>query len=69
MIETFISSTDAAVWTDEFIARFGGKETPDWGTMIGWFSNAMVAQEQATRKKYDPETRQSYVRAGLDPDS
>lgn len=34
-------TTDAAVWTDAFIERFGDGPCPDWGTMVGWFANAI----------------------------
>jgi hypothetical protein len=41
-------SMDAKVWTDAFIARYPHM---DWGVMIGWFANAMMAAfDEATRR-------------------
>lgn len=34
--------TDAAKWTDEFLATFPDG-TDDWGTLVGWFANAIEA--------------------------
>jgi len=33
---------DAAIWATEYEARFPDK-TPDWGTLVGWFANAIEA--------------------------
>ncbi len=34
--------TDAAIWANEYEARFPDG-TPDWGTLVGWFANAIEA--------------------------
>ncbi len=34
--------TDASKWTDEFLAIFPAG-TNDWGTLVGWFANAIEA--------------------------
>ena len=34
--------TDAAKWANEYMDRFSD-ETPDKGTLIGWFANAIEA--------------------------
>jgi hypothetical protein len=43
---------DASIWTDEWMKTI--KEHPeipqDWGTMIGWFSNAIMAGYDKGRK-------------------
>lgn len=41
-----LSTTDAKVWAQEFMRLFGDRrEDIDEGLMIGWFANAMAAQE------------------------
>lgn len=47
-----LQTTDAEVWADEFMRLFGDRpEVIDKGLMIGWFANAMAAQEMAGTKK------------------
>ena len=36
-----LSTTDAAIWTDQFMAVIDGGATVDWGLMVGWFANAI----------------------------
>ena len=38
--------TDAARWANEYEARFPDR-TPDWGTLVGWFANAIEAGRSA----------------------
>jgi hypothetical protein len=38
--------TDAAKWATEYEQRFSD-ETPDWGTLVGWFANAIEAGRAA----------------------
>ena len=38
--------TDAAVWATEYEQRFPDG-TPDWGTLVGWFANAIEAGRSA----------------------
>ncbi len=38
--------TDAAIWATEYEQRFLDK-TPDWGTLLGWFANAIEAGRSA----------------------
>ena len=55
-----IGNTDASVWADEWCdiateLRDGGTEIIDWGWMIGWFANAIMAgfDEGAIRSKLE----------------
>lgn len=32
---------DASKWTDAFMQHMAKNGPPDWGTMIGWFANAI----------------------------
>lgn len=56
-----LNTNDAAVWAATFakILREKGYENDDWeGWLVGWFANAMFAQEAALRQRgriYDPE--------------
>lgn len=54
LVSTLHATTDAAVWAKAFMDRFGGEDAEgrvgvgpqiDEGLMIGWFANAMYAQE------------------------
>ncbi len=38
--------TDAATWATEYEQRFLDK-TPDWGTLVSWFANAIEAGRNA----------------------
>ena len=38
--------TDAAKWATEYEERFPGT-TPDWGTLVSWFANAIEAGRNA----------------------
>ena len=51
-----LATTDAAVWAEQFclIAKDLGLEGIDEGWMIGWFANAMAAQEMAMRSQTLP---------------
>ena len=51
-----LATTDAAVWAEQFclIAKDLGLEDIDEGWMIGWFANAMAAQEMAMRSQTLP---------------
>lgn len=53
-----IMGTDAAKWTDEFMLVQAKPETPplDWGTMVGWFANAIEAGRSAGMKATCPHT-------------
>jgi hypothetical protein len=46
------ATTDAAVWASEFnsVAQRLGYSPMDEGWLIGWFANAMFAQEMAIRR-------------------
>lgn len=46
------ATTDAAVWASEFnkVAQQLGYSPMDEGWLIGWFANAMFAQEMAIRR-------------------
>ena len=49
--------TDAARWANEFENRFPDK-TPDWGTLVAWFANAIEAGRIAETTRtpiYDDE--------------
>ena len=54
-----LQTTDAMVWAKEFCERFniyqepGGVIEDGPGLMVGWFANAMAAQEMATRKELE----------------
>ena len=55
-----IGNTDASVWADEWCdiateLRDGGTEIIDWGWMIGWFANAIMAgfDEGYTKQQRD----------------
>lgn len=56
-----LATNDAAVWAATFakILREKGYENDDWeGWLVGWFANAMFAQESVLRthgRLYDPE--------------
>ena len=39
--EERLRSTDASVWTDEFMAVIDGGATVDWALMVAWFANAI----------------------------
>lgn len=42
-----LETTDAMVWAEEFMKNFGDKlDQIDEGLMVGWFANAMAAQER-----------------------
>ena len=41
-----IMGTDATKWTNEFLVRFP-EGTNDWGTLMGWFANAIEAGRSA----------------------
>ena len=40
-----LSTTDAAVWADEYVKLYGG----DWGLMVAWFANAIETGRAAGR--------------------
>jgi hypothetical protein len=42
-----IMGTDGAKWAEEFCRKFAAENTPDEGTMIGWFCNAIEAGRSA----------------------
>ena len=44
--------TDAAIWATEYEERFPDK-TPDWGTLVGWFANAIEAGRTAGQEAPD----------------
>lgn len=46
--------TDAAKWTDAFLERFPDG-CNDWGTMVGWFANAIEAGKSASAPPTEPE--------------
>jgi hypothetical protein len=50
-----IGNTDAAEWTDTFLAIAEQQdwtiEDIDWGLMIGWFSNAIMAGYDEGRRE------------------
>lgn len=56
-----IQSGDAAVWTDQFVARFGDKwSEPDgelWGLMVGWFANAIETGKRIGGEKSQSDER------------
>ena len=55
--------TDAAVWAHEYELRFPLK-TPDWGTLLAWFANAIEAGKSDA---VDPEfVRGFYGTAAID---
>lgn len=43
------ATTDAAVWTDEFMRLF--PHGTDWGTMVGWFANAIEVGRSAGQRE------------------
>ena len=48
--ERLLSTTDAQVWAEEFMATFAGRivgEAVTEGTMIGWFANAIETGRSA----------------------
>lgn len=49
-------NTDAKVWADEFFKLFQDKmvgiEPLDWGTMVGWFANAIESGRIAETKRH-----------------
>ncbi len=49
--------TDAAIWAAAYEERFPDK-TPDWGTLVGWFANAIEAGRTAGREaqEYEPNS-------------
>ena len=51
------ATTDAALWASEFnkVAQRLGYSPMDEGWLIGWFANAMFAQEMAIRRAQKPE--------------
>ena len=51
------ATTDAAVWASEFskVAQQLGYSPMDDGWLIGWFANAMFAQEMAIRRAKEPQ--------------
>ncbi|MEO0975982.1 MAG: hypothetical protein AAFY24_01935 [Pseudomonadota bacterium] len=51
-----LSTTDAAVWAREFCATAEslGHKDIDESWMIGWFANAMAAQEMAMQRQTEP---------------
>jgi hypothetical protein len=53
-----VGTVDAQVWTDQFMDRFDGRrigaEDVEWGTMIGWFANAIMAGYDEARRRYEP---------------
>jgi hypothetical protein len=57
-----LETTDAMVWAEEFV-RIKIKQGWTWtdideGLMVGWFANAMAAQEMACRKTPDPRVKE-----------
>jgi hypothetical protein len=49
-----IKTTDAKVWTDEFL-KINPNTGLDFGTMIGWFANAIMTGSDHTRWKMEKE--------------
>lgn len=50
-----LETTDAMVWAEEFMRNFGDKlDQIDRGLMVGWFANAMAAQERKGLSWEDP---------------
>lgn len=47
------NTTDASVWTDEFMRLVEAGMVIDWGTMVGWFANAIEVGREAGRKQSD----------------
>jgi hypothetical protein len=46
-----LSTTDAAVWTDEFFRLHGDRLSDiDWGLMVSWFANAIETGRTAGRE-------------------
>lgn len=45
MVKRLYSTTNAAVWADEFMQVVEGGATVDWGLMVGWFANAFAVAE------------------------
>jgi hypothetical protein len=53
--ERLLSTTDASVWAEEFMAEFGDrKQDIDEGLMIGWFANAIETGRSQGRKETCP---------------
>lgn len=50
---------DAVVWAREFIRIFGGKPSPDEGTMIGWFANAIMVGWDFAKRATPPTSQVS----------
>jgi len=44
------SNPDAAAWTDFYCEK---NPDADWGTMMGWFSNAMMAMHDHVERKHE----------------
>jgi hypothetical protein len=51
------ATIDASVWASEFnrIAQKLGYSPMDEGWLIGWFANAMLAQEMVIRRAQKPQ--------------
>lgn len=55
IVKKLLATTDASVWTDEFMTEFGDrKDDIDWGLMVGWFANAIETGRNA-RPRPSPE--------------
>lgn len=68
--EAFTQSNDAMAWARAFCARLraGTFDGVDEGLMVGWFANAMAAQERASLARLgvttgDPNEQQIVLRA------
>ncbi len=49
-------TTDAKAWTDEFMRlNPQGQQSLDWGTMIGWFANAIMCGMDHQRWKMEKQ--------------
>lgn len=48
-VQRLYATTDAAVWTDEFCKLNPGM---DWGTMVGWFANAIETAKSIESEKH-----------------
>lgn len=57
---------DARVWAREFERTFGHLDTPDEGTMLGWFANAIMTGYDEANQRSQARASQPRPSAGLD---
>jgi hypothetical protein len=47
-----LQTTDAMIWAEEFCRIYhNGKHDIEPGWLVGWFANAMLAQEMALKER------------------